>query len=133
MILTVFAVVAAIVICLGDLLMIPLVMRPLFQSALGEQMLTTLRLGPAVMFYLIHVAGLVYFAGLPLARGSSITEAFISGAVLGFVAYSCYEMTSWTIMRDWNARLVVIDLAWGTVISSLAAGFAAIAVKRWAM
>jgi uncharacterized membrane protein len=133
MILTVFAVVAAIVICLGDLLMIPLVMRPLFQSALGEQMLTTLRLGPAVMFYLIHVGGLVYFAGLPFARGGSITEAFISGAVLGFVAYSCYEMTSWTIMRDWNARLVAIDLAWGTVISSLAAGLAAMAVKRWAM
>jgi uncharacterized membrane protein len=47
--------------------------------------------------------------------------ALRDGAILGCVAYSCYEMTSWTIMRDWSAALVVVDLAWGTLISGLAA------------
>jgi uncharacterized membrane protein len=105
-------------------------MRPLFQSALGETMLEALRLGPAALFYIIHIAGLVYFAGRPVLRGGSANVALRDGAMLGFVAYSCYEMTSWTIMRDWTTTLVVVDLAWGTVISGVAAWGGAVVV-RW--
>lgn len=119
--LAIFAIVAAIVFCAGDAIVIPLVMQPLFKAELGSQMLDQLRLGPAAMFYLIHIGGLVWFAGRPLARGGTARVALLDGAVLGFVSYSCYEMTSWTIMRDWTPALVVIDLAWGTVISGVAA------------
>ena len=129
--LTLFTAITAVVFLAGDFIMIPLVMAPLFKAALGEQMLTTLRLGPAAGFYIIHIAGLVYFAGLPATRGSNAAMAALNGAVLGCVAYSCYEMTSWTIMRDWNAQLVVVDLAWGTFISGFAAWCGALAVHRW--
>ena len=103
----------------GDAFVIPLVMRPLFQAALGEAMLDALRLGPAVLFYAIHVGGLIWFAVLPALRAGSARLAFINGAALGLVAYSCYEMTSWTIMRDWHAGLVVTDVTWGAFISGL--------------
>jgi uncharacterized membrane protein len=125
----IFTAVTALVFCIGDAFMIPLVMRPLFQSALGPQMLDTLRLGPAAMFYLIHIGGIVYFAGLSATRGGGTMAAFMNGAILGFVAYSCYEMTSWTIMRDWNGTLVLVDLAWGTVLSGTAGWLGAIAVR----
>jgi uncharacterized membrane protein len=125
-----FTAVTALVLLVGDVFMIPLVMRPLFQSALGSQMLDALRLGPAALFYLIHTGGLVYFAGLPAMRGGTNTMAFINGAILGFVTYSCYEMTSWTIMRDWSVWLVVVDLAWGTCISGLATWLAALVTDR---
>jgi uncharacterized membrane protein len=128
--LLIFTVVTALVFCIGDAFMIPLVMRPLFQSALGSQMLETLRLGPAALFYCIHIGGLVYFAGLPVMRGGTATEALTNGAVLGLVAYSCYEMTSWTIMRDWHGTLVLVDLVWGTVLSGTAAWLGAIAMSR---
>lgn len=109
----------------GDALVIPLVMRPLFASALGETMLSELRLAPAALFYIIHLCGLVWFAGVPSLRADSPKLALINGAALGFVAYCCYEMTSWTIMRDWHAGLVATDVAWGTFISGLSglAGF----------
>ncbi len=131
--LAIFAAVTAAVFCIGDAVMIPLVMRPLFKSALGAAMLDELRLGPAALFYLIHIAGLVYFAGRPLVRGKtegggSARGAFLNGAVLGLVSYSCYEMTSWTIMRDWQTGLVIIDMAWGTLISGTAAWAGAIAM-----
>jgi uncharacterized membrane protein len=128
--LLIFTAVAALAFCAADTFMIPLVMQPLFQSALGFQMLETLRLGPAALFYLIHIGGLSYFAGLPAVRGGSAAAAFMNGAVLGFVAYSCYEMTSWTIMRDWNSTLVLVDLAWGTVLSGTAACLGALALRR---
>lgn len=114
-----FCAVAALVLLAADALVIPLVMRPLFASTLGAAMLDDLRLGPAALFYIIHIGGLVWFAGVPALWDGSAKLALINGAVLGFVAYSCYEMTSWTIMRDWHAGLVVIDLTWGTLISGL--------------
>jgi uncharacterized membrane protein len=128
--LLIFTGVTALVFCIGDAFMIPFVMRPLFQAALGSQMLDTLRLGPAALFYLIHISGLVYFAGRPAARGGTAAAAFANGAVLGLVAYSCYEMTSWTIMRDWHSTLVLADMAWGTVLSGTAAWLGAAAVSR---
>ncbi len=136
--LIVFTLVTALVFALGDFVVIPLVMRPLFKAALGATMLDVLRLGPAALFYLVHLAGLVYFAGRPVvARGGTAPRALLDGAMVGLVAYSCYEMTSWTIMRDWTAQLVMIDLAWGTAISGLSAyagasaAIAAGAARRW--
>jgi uncharacterized membrane protein len=116
---------------LGDLFMIPLVMRPLFKAALGDSMLDTLRLGPAAAFYVIHLAGLAWFAGRPASAGGSASRALVDGAILGLVAYSCYEMTSWTIMRDWHATLVVVDTVWGAAISGLAAFAGALAARRF--
>ncbi len=130
MALILFTIITAIVFCLGDAVMIPLVMQPLFKAALGTTMLDQLRLGPAALFYIIHIGGLVYFAGLPAVRGGMPRVALINGAILGFVTYSCYEMTSFTIMRDWTIRLVVVDMAWGTVISGLSAWCGAVAARR---
>ena len=113
--------VTALVFIGGDAIVIPNVMRPLFLSYLGPQMLDVLRLGPAALFYIIHIGGIAYFAVAPALKAQRARKAFVDGAILGLVAYSCYEMTSWTIMRDWHLNLVLIDTAWGTFISGFAA------------
>ena len=122
--------ITAVVFLAGDFFIIPLVMRPLFKAALGNQMLDTLRLGPAALFYIIHISGLVYFAVLPAIRMGKASLGALNGAIFGLVTYSCYEMTSWTIMRDWNASLVVIDMGWGTLLSGSAAWAGAVAAAR---
>jgi uncharacterized membrane protein len=118
--LAVFAAVAAVVFLAGDALMLPFVMRPLFKGALGDAMLDELRLAPAALFYVIHIAGLVWFAGRAAVASGPIASGR-DGAILGLVAYSCYEMTSFTIMRDWRIDLVIVDTLWGAVLSGLAA------------
>lgn len=120
---------AAVMLC-SDAVIIPFVMRPLFLTYLGPLMLDSLRLIPAVLFYAIHIFGLVYLAGLPALRDGNSKTGALNGAVLGFVAYSCYEMTSWTIMRDWNVTLVIVDIIWGTLISSLSAFLGALVILR---
>jgi uncharacterized membrane protein len=115
-----FAIAASLVFLIGDFFMIPLVMRPLFKGALGDTMLDTLRLGPAALFYIIHLAVLIWFAGRTAQREGT-NAAARDGALIGLVAYSCYEMTSWTIMRDWTPTLVIIDTAWGIALSATAA------------
>jgi uncharacterized membrane protein len=124
--------VTALVLIAADAFMIPLVMRPLFLSRLGPQMLDDLRLFPAALFYIIHVGALVFMAGLPALREARAQVAAVNGAVTGLAAYGCYEMTSWTIMRNWDATLVMVDLTWGIVISGLAAWTGAKAALRLA-
>jgi uncharacterized membrane protein len=113
--------VTAIIFLIGEAIMLPNVMRPLFMKIIGGQMLDSLRLGPAALFYIVHIGGLTWFATLPALRDGSPTSALINGAILGFVAYGCYEFTSWTIMKEWSVQLVVADMAWGSVISGVSA------------
>jgi uncharacterized membrane protein len=127
----VLAVVTGLVFLAGDFFMIPLVMRPLFQKHLGGQMVDSLRLTPALLFYLIHIGGLVYFAGLPAIRDGSAATALVNGALIGLIAYGCYELTSYTIMRNWHINLVLIDLSWGVAISGLSAWIGALAALWW--
>ena len=113
--------VTAIVFLIGEAVMLPNVMRPLFVKIIGGQMLDSLRLGPAALFYVVHIGGLTWFATVPGLRDGSANAALLNGAILGFVAYGCYEFTSWTIRKEWSVQLVVADLVWGSVISGLSA------------
>ncbi len=113
--------VTAIVFLIGEAIMLPNVIKPLFQSVIGPQMADSLRLGPAALFYIVHIGGLTWFATLPALRDGTATSALINGALLGLVAYGCYEFTSWTIMKNWSVQLVMADIVWGSVISGLSA------------
>jgi uncharacterized membrane protein len=45
----------------------------------------------------------------------------VNGAILGFVAYGTYELTSWTVMRDWHPSMVAVDMAWGATLTAVSA------------
>ena len=116
------------VIFLGlDAVMLKLHMQPLFQRALGDQLLTDIRIVPAGLFYLAYVAGLIYLVSLPaLKTGSPIV---IPAAIIGAMAYGTYEFTSYAIMKSWSPTLVANDLAWGTVLTAFSA-WAGVAITR---
>lgn len=89
---------------IADAVMLGLVIGPLFRSHLGDTMIEGLRIGPAIAFYLLYMVGITYFAGLPALRDGVATSALLNGAMLGLIAYGTYELTSWTVMRDWAAN-----------------------------
>jgi uncharacterized membrane protein len=109
----------------ADALMLSAVMKPLFQRHLGAGLLDGLRYLPALLFYLVYLFGMVWFAGLPGLR-EGVGAGALNGAILGLVAYGTYELTSWAVMRDWHPAMVAADIAWGTVLTagSVAAGVA---------
>ncbi|WP_323007888.1 DUF2177 family protein [Pseudorhodobacter sp.] len=111
----------SIVFLVADALMLGLVLGPIFRNHLGETLLDGLRLGPAIAFYLLYMAGLTYFAGLPALRDGAALSALYNGAALGLIAYGTYELTSWAVMRDWHPQMVFMDLTWGAVVSGISA------------
>jgi uncharacterized membrane protein len=75
----------------------------------------------AVLFYVIYIGGIVFFAIAPALRDGGWTRAALNGAVLGFVAYATYDLTNQATLATWSVRLTVVDLAWGTTLTMLSA------------
>ncbi|MCE6951012.1 DUF2177 family protein [Cereibacter sphaeroides] len=112
-----------------DALMLSRVMKPLFQAHIGPLMLDSPRMLPAALFYLGYVAGVVWLVSWPALREGTVLQALAGGAVLGAVAYGTYELTSYTIMRDWHPAMVAVDLTWGAVLTAVSAAVG-VAVTR---
>ena len=110
------------VIFLGlDAIMLKTVMRPVFETRIAHLLLDDLRLGPAVVFYLFYVAGVVWFVSLPALRAGAPWQALVQGAVLGAMAYGTYEFTSMSILKNWSWAMVATDTIWGAVLTGFCA------------
>ncbi len=112
-----------------DALMLTRVMRPLFETHIGPLLLDSPRLGPAALFYLAYVAGVLWFVSLPALRDAAPAQALISGAILGAMAYGTYEFTNLATLRDWSWQMVIVDVTWGAVLTGFSA-WAGVALLR---
>jgi uncharacterized membrane protein len=88
-------------------------------------------MAPALAFYLIYLAGMVWFAIRPgLELG--VPHAVLNGALLGSLCYATFDLTSQAIMKTWPTHVTLIDIAWGASATALASGLACAAAMRWA-
>lgn len=95
----------------------------LYRPTLGDMLAPEFRVAPALLFYLIFVAALTFFAVLPsLEPGKGLATALLHGAIFGFAAYATYDLTNQATLKNWSTMLTIADLAWGTVLSAVAAG-----------
>ena len=104
-----------------DALWLLVLMRPTYQHYLGSLMLAEPKLVPAAAFYLLYTVGLTVFAVVPALRKHDWRTAALLGGLLGLVAYGTYDLTNLATLRDWAWQLSLIDMAWGAVLSALAA------------
>lgn len=93
----------------------------LYKPVLGSMLAAKPDMGAAVAFYLIMIAGIVFFAVEPALRGGGWGRALLNGAALGLVAYATYDLTNQATLSAWSMRLTLIDLAWGTFLTATAA------------
>lgn len=111
-----------VVVFLGlDMLGINFLIRPVFDRHVGHLLASPLRLGPAAVFYMAYVAGLLWFVSVPALKDNAPLQALIGGMVLGFLCYGTYEMTNYATLRDWSLEQVAADLVWGTVLTGFSA------------
>lgn len=125
-----YAVTAAVFLGL-DMLGIRFLVRPVFERHVDDLLASPLRLGPAALFYLVYVGGLLWFVSLPALKEGAPLQALLAGALLGFLCYGTYEMTNYATLQAWSLHQVVTDLAWGTALTGFAAwaGVAVVARK----
>lgn len=96
---------------------------PFYRPRLSPLLRDGFDLPAAIVFYLIYVGGLVGFAVRPGLEARRPLRATIHGAAFGFVAYATYDLTNQATLKDWPWTVSLVDMAWGTVLGGLAAGF----------
>ena len=92
----------------------------LYQSQLGNLLLSRPNLPVAGLFYVLYVAGIAVLAVMPNA-GNPWWMATLAGALLGLVAYGTYDVTNLATLRGWSLTVTIADLAWGTLLTAIAA------------
>jgi uncharacterized membrane protein len=91
--------------------------RDIYRRYLGHLMRDPVDWSAAIPFYLIFLAGLVYFAVLPSANEPAYM-ALLRGAAFGLVTYATYELTNRAVLANWPWPIVFIDILWGIVLSA---------------
>lgn len=92
-----------------------------YRPLIGDLMADQPNWPPAVLFYLLYIAGVVFFAVQPALTSGRWTTALMLGAFLGLLAYGTYDLTNHATLRNWPAAMTAIDLAWGTFATAMAA------------
>lgn len=93
----------------------------LYQPEIGELLAKGFRLGPAVAFYLIYIAGILWFAVGPALANGRCQTALLNGAILGCLCYATYDLTNFATLKVWSLKVTLLDILWGTILTGLAA------------
>jgi uncharacterized membrane protein len=104
-----------------DLVWLGVVAKSFYRQHIGHLMSPDVNWGAAALFYLVYIAGIVFFAIKPAFEAGTATRALAYGAAFGFIAYATYDLTNQATMKDWPALVTVVDLAWGTVLTATVA------------
>lgn len=99
-----------------DMVWLGFVAKNFYQSQLSHVM------GPvnwpaAIIFYLIFIVGIIIFAVAPALDGGTIGKALLLGVLFGFFTYATYDLTNLATLKDWPLIVVLVDIAWGMVLS----------------
>ena len=101
-----------------DFLFLGLVAKDFFTSQVGN-MLGEIKLAPAILFYLIYVAGIVIFVSG--AASATWPSTLIYGALFGLFCYATFELTSMSLLKHWTWPVVIMDIAWGSFVTAVSA------------
>ncbi len=94
--------------------------KKFYQPYIGHLMGQTKFL-PAVIFYLIYMIALVFFVLVPGLEKESLSYVLLVGAFFGAVCYATYDLTNLATLRDWPLKITIIDIIWGSFVTSLSA------------
>ncbi len=113
-----------------DALWLGVVAQKMYQREFGPMLLDKPNMGAAVAFYALYIVGVVFFAVKPALEAGSWTRAVISGALFGLIAYATYDLTNLATLKGFPVKVVAPDLAWGMVVTTVAALAGYLAASR---
>jgi uncharacterized membrane protein len=104
-----------------DAVGISTIIKPVFARHVGDMLADPLRLGPAAVFYLFYIGGVLWFVSVPALAAGRPMQALLGGALLGLLCYGTYEFTNLATLRGWSFEQVILDMTWGAALTGGAA------------
>lgn len=122
---------AGVIFAVIDAIWLTLVANKFYKNQIGHLLLTKPNLVAAVLFYVIFLIGLVVFVLNVALFSHDWTWALGLGALFGFVTYATYDLTNLSTLKGFPVKLVIVDLLWGTFVTSLVATATYWTVVSW--
>ena len=113
-----------------DILWLGIVAKGFYRKKLGFILSADVNWTAAVTFYLIYIAGILFFAVRPAINNSSLGHAAFLGALFGFFTYATYDLTNMATIKDWPLVIVVVDILWGVCLCSLVSSLSFM-ISKW--
>lgn len=114
-----------------ELVWFSIVVETLYRPELGALLRTEFLIAPAVAFYMLYPACVVVLAVRPLDAPVKVMSSFGRGAILGLAAYGAYELTNLATLVGWSGLVAIVDMAWGAILTSVAAAVSAMVIQRF--
>jgi uncharacterized membrane protein len=92
--------------------------RLIYRPEIGALLKENPNLVIALIFYAFYAVGLLVFVVTPALASPGLGKALMFGALFGFVAYATYDLTNLATLKGFTAKIAMIDLLWGTVLSA---------------
>ena len=100
-----------------DMVWLGFVARGFYKDKLGFILSDKVNWAAAVIFYLLYIGGILFFALLPALREQSWQTALLNGAILGLLCYATYDLTNMATISSWPLVVVIVDIVWGIVLT----------------
>ena len=110
-----------------DFLFLGVFAKGFFTLEVGD-MLGEVRLAPAILFYLLYVAGILIFVSGPVTATWQTTLLY--GAQFGLFCYATFELTSLSLLKHWTWTVVAVDVSWGSFVTAVAST-AGLLIANW--
>jgi len=114
-----------------DLIWLGVVAKKLYNKYLGYIMAKNVNWLAAIIFYIIFVIGLLLFVIYPAMAKDSIQYLILYGMAYGFITYATYDLTNLATLKDWPIEITIIDLIWGTSLSTLTSYFSYLIINKF--
>ena len=98
--------------------------KNLYRNEMGDLMASEPKLLAGLAFYLLYALGASIFVIVPALSKQSWLYALQYGALFGLFCYMTYDLTNLAVVRNFPAQLALIDIAWGSFVTSISAGIA---------
>jgi uncharacterized membrane protein len=110
-----------------DILFLGVFAKGFFASQVGD-MMGEVRPAPAVLFYLLYVAGILIFVSGWAAATWQTTLLY--GALFGLFCYATFELTALSLLKHWTWPVVALDMSWGCFVTALSSTLGLI-IANW--
>jgi uncharacterized membrane protein len=105
-----------------DMIWLGYVSRNFYKTQLHHLLSPEVNWTAAFLFYFIYIVGIIFFAVRPGLEAESLIRTCLLGALFGFFTYATYDLTNLATLRNWPITVVIVDIAWGTLLCTLVGG-----------
>lgn len=97
---------------------------PAFRQQIPHLMADKMSPLPAIIFYLLYVMGLMFFATFHrYSAPDQLIQSFGIAFAFGLICYATFDMTSASVFKNYPISLAIADTLWGGFVTGVSGVF----------